>query len=64
VNISGQDSFLSLEQKTGIPASDIIRQAGLPAEISLRERLGRLKRIHHFNIQDIRDAILELQKGD
>jgi hypothetical protein len=64
VSISGQDSLLSIQQKTGIRASDIIKLAGLPADISRTERLGRLKRIHGFSIQNIRDAILKLQKGD
>jgi len=62
VAITGQDSLQSLERKTGIPVRDIIKKAGLPDDISLVECLGRLKRIHDFSIQDIREAIRKLQQ--
>jgi hypothetical protein len=62
VVITGQDSLQSIERKTGIPAGDIIKKAGLPEDISLIERLGRLKRIYNFSIQDIREAIRKLQQ--
>jgi hypothetical protein len=63
-DITGQDSFQSIERKTGIHAGAIIKKAGLPPEISLIERLGRLKRMYNFTIQDIRDAVLILQQDN
>jgi hypothetical protein len=64
VAITGQDSFQSIERRTGIHSGAIIKKAGLPADISIIERLGRLKRIYNFTIQDIRDAIRMLQQDN
>lgn len=41
---------------------DIMKKTGLPQDISRIERLGRLKRIHDFSLQDIREAIRKLQQ--
>jgi glucan phosphoethanolaminetransferase (alkaline phosphatase superfamily) len=57
VDISGQDSFVSIESKTGISPDALIYVLKLPGDISQTERLGRFKRIYPFTINDVRDAI-------
>lgn len=60
VTITGRDSFLTVQQKTGCPASRIVKHLGLPGDISQTERLGILRRRYGFSIHDVRDAIRAL----
>lgn len=62
IDISGQDSLLSIESKTGIAVIELINTLRLPKNISQTERLGRLKRIYAFSMNDVRNAINFLRK--
>ena len=60
--ITGQTTLKQLAEATGIPAKDITAELGLPAEISLDESFGRLRKRYAFTIQDVRDAVNEIIK--
>ncbi len=48
--VTGQMTLRQVEQKTGIPASRILDRMGLPANLSRRDTLGRLKRRYSFTL--------------
>jgi len=60
--INGQMTFHHIENISGIPAADIIKALGLPADISQDEHLGRLSKRYRFSLQDIRQAVSSLLK--
>lgn len=60
--ITGQLSLDDIEEKTGISSRTIADKLGLPADISLNERLGRLRRRYLFTMQDVRDVVSSLLK--
>jgi small-conductance mechanosensitive channel len=60
--ITGQMTLLDIESKTGISARSIADELNLPSGISFNETLGRLRRQHHFTMQEVRDAVGSLMK--
>jgi hypothetical protein len=62
VVITGQMSLRDIERLTGLPARHVARELGLPANASLDERLGRLRRSHAFSMQDVRDVVASLTR--
>ncbi|MGD2294582.1 MAG: DUF4405 domain-containing protein [Candidatus Aminicenantes bacterium] len=60
--ITGQMSLKDIERQTGIPARILADNLGLPSTAPLNERLGRLRRMYLFTIQDVRDVISKLLK--
>lgn len=60
--VTGQMTLRQVEQKTGIPASRILARMGLPANLSRRDTLGRLKRRYRFTLLEMRSAIEELME--
>jgi hypothetical protein len=60
--ITGQMTLLDIENKTGIPARKIADKLGLPLNIPLNERIGRLRRRYLFTMQEVRDVIASLMK--
>jgi hypothetical protein len=60
--ITGQLSLKDIEEETGISSQTIADKLGLPAHISLNERLGRLRKRYLFNMQDVRDVVSSLLK--
>ncbi|MGD2246187.1 MAG: DUF4405 domain-containing protein [Candidatus Aminicenantes bacterium] len=58
--ITGQTTLKQVEKITGIPAKDIIDKLRLPANVSLDEPFGRLRKQYPFTIQDVRDAVTEI----
>lgn len=55
--ITGQMSFYDIQRQTGIPARQIISRLGLPANVSLNENIGRLRKRYRFTLQDVRDIV-------
>lgn len=62
VMITGQMTLRDIEKNTGIQARRIAEELGLPSNVSLDERIGRLRKIYPITIQDIRDALSALLK--
>ena len=57
--IRGSLTLADVEQLTGLPVAVLVRELGLPAEVSPTENLGRLRRQHGFEISDVRQIIEE-----
>lgn len=60
--ITGQLSLNDIEEKTGISSRKIADKLDLPGDISLNERLGRLRKRYLLKIQDVRDVVFSLLK--
>lgn len=58
--ITGQMTLKDVEKATGLPARQIADKLGLPPKVSLDENLGRLRKMHPFLLQDVRDIVSEL----
>lgn len=58
--ITGQMTLLDVEKATGIPAKKIADALGLPPEIPLDETLRQQGKKYDFDIQVVRDCVLEL----
>jgi len=61
-SIRGFMTFAEIEASTGVPAETLIEQLGLPPGTPKDERLGRLKTIHGFSMDDVR-RIVEAQRA-
>jgi len=61
--ITGQMSLRDIERATGVPAKDIAARIGLPADASLDETLGRLRRAYGFEMERVRSAVADLLKA-
>jgi len=55
--IDGSLTLREVEQRTGVPALVILRKLGLPVDLDLEERLGRLRRQYGFEMRDIRTIV-------
>ena len=62
VLITGQMTLSDIAKQTGIQARRLAGELGLPSNVSLNERIGRLRRMYQVTIQDIRDAVSTLLK--
>jgi len=60
--ITGRMTFYDIEKETGIPARNIADKLGLPANTSLNETLGRLRKKYGFTIQEVKDVVSSLIK--
>jgi hypothetical protein len=60
--ITGQLSLKDIEEKTGVSSRAIADKLGLPGDISLNERLGRLRKSYLFKMEDVRDVVSSLLK--
>jgi hypothetical protein len=61
-SIRGSMTLREVEQTTGVPARTILRELGLPPDLSTDERLGRLARTYGFGVQEVR-LIVEKHAG-
>lgn len=61
--ITGQMTLRGVERATGVPAKEIAARLGLPSDVSLDETLGRLRKVHGFEMQTLRDTVAELLKA-
>ena len=46
-----------VEEQTGVPAAVILRELGLPVDLPTDEQLGRLRKKHGFEMQDIKEIV-------
>ena len=63
-SIRGSMTLREVEQTTGVPASYILQELGIPPDLSTDERLGRLARAHQFSVQDVRLIVGKYEEGD
>jgi len=42
-----------------VPALQIIHDLGLPSDVSLDEHLGRLRRRYKFEMEEVREIVVE-----
>jgi hypothetical protein len=52
--IDGTKTLGEVERSTGVPASIILKELGLPPDLPTDERLGRLRKRYDFQVHDIR----------
>jgi len=64
IKISGQMTLYDIQEKTGIPAKKIIERLGLPEDIPLTRRLGKLRKEYSLPMQKIRNVIHALIKEE
>jgi hypothetical protein len=62
LDITGRNTLLDIERATGISGRVIAEKLGLPPQTDLNETLGRLRRLHRFEIQEVRDLVDKLLK--
>ena len=55
--IHGSMTLRDVQELTGVPADHIIVSLSLPTDVSLDERLGRLRRSYAFEIDDVRRVV-------
>jgi hypothetical protein len=55
--INGSMTLREVEQRTGVPASVILKELGLPLDLSTDERLGRLRTKYGFEVNDVRKIV-------
>ncbi len=58
--ITGQMTLLDIEKGTGISTAAVAKRLGLPESAPLDMSLGRLRKLHTFSIQDVRDVVAAL----
>lgn len=67
LQIRGSMTLGELEKVSGVPVADMIKELGLPKDVTADERIGRLRRVHDVEVDEIRDVITrhaEKQKAD
>jgi hypothetical protein len=57
LQIDGSMTLSEVEQRTGVPADVILRELGLPPQVPIDSRLGRLRRDHKFELHDVREIV-------
>lgn len=55
--IDGSMTLNEVEQVTGVQAAVILREIGLPPQLPLDVRLGRLRKEHGFELHDVREVV-------
>lgn len=58
----GMMTLQEIEELTGVPTAYMIKHLGLPHDVSPNERLGRLRRVYGFAMQDIRRIVMEYKQ--
>lgn len=61
--IRGVMTLREVERETGVPTSYLIDRLGLPASVSLDEKLGPLHFEHGFEMEDVRQAVAEYPRN-
>jgi hypothetical protein len=59
--IRGEMTLAEVETLTGVPASYIVEQLGLPETTSPNERVGQLRRRHGFQLEDVRRIVSQFE---
>jgi hypothetical protein len=55
--INGSMTLREVEEQTGVPAAVILKELGLPVDLSTDEKLGQLRKMHGFEMHDIREIV-------
>ncbi len=55
--IDGSMTLKEVEQLTGVPTAVILRELGLPPQVPVDARLGKLRKEHSFELHDVRDIV-------
>jgi hypothetical protein len=63
-SIRGYMSLAEVQKVTGVPADYIIEKLGLPPGVQHAERLGRLRAVHGFSVEDVRRIVRTYQPGE
>jgi hypothetical protein len=63
-SIRGSMTLSEIQEATGVPASYIIEELGLPPGVETGERLGRLRTAHGFTVDDVRHLVQTYQQGE
>lgn len=61
IHINGQNTLAQAAEIAGVPIDTLIRQLGLPEDVEVNEKLGRLKREYGFGIRDVRRILKQEQ---
>lgn len=61
--LRGSMTLTDVERQTGVPAGYVLRELGLPADVSRDESLSRLARRHGFHVEDIRRIVGSFEPG-
>jgi len=56
-HIDGSMTLTDVETLTGVPPAVVLRGLGLPDSLPTNERLGRLRKEHGFELQDVREVV-------
>jgi len=54
-------TLMEIQEKTGVPYQHIAAKLSLPEDVSSNERLGRLKKVYGFSIDDVRKIVEEYE---
>jgi hypothetical protein len=63
-SIRGSMTLSEIQEATGVPASYIIEELGLPPGVEMGQRLGRLRTTHGFTVDDVRRVVQTYQQGE
>jgi hypothetical protein len=55
--VNGSMTLEEIEAATGVPASAILKELGLPADVPTNERMGRLRRQYGFEMHDVQEIV-------
>jgi hypothetical protein len=62
IQILGSMTLYDVEQNTGVPIEYIIKELKLPLDTDRNERLGRLKKMFGFTMEDVRHIVKNYEK--
>jgi len=62
-SIRGFMTLAEVQEATGVPADHILRELGLPPSVEHKERLGRLRTVYGFTIDDVRRIVQAYGQG-
>ncbi len=62
--LRGSMTLSDVDRQTGVPASHVLRELGLPLDVARDEPLGRLGRQHGFGMTEIRRIVEGYERGE
>ena len=62
-SIRGFMSLAEVQENTGVPADHIIEKLGLPPGVERDERLGKLRTVYGFTVDDVRQIVQAYRQG-
>ena len=61
-SIEGSMTLQEVELQTGVPTQVILTELGLPADTPIDEKLGRLRRTHGFEMEQVREIVMNYRE--